>query len=363
MVERLLGRGGMGAAYLARAPGGPPVVLKLLAPEVAEDPRLRARFEREAAALRRLPRHPSLVSIEDVADAAGEPCLVMGYVEGPTLADEICRQGRLAPDVAARLAQQVADGLQAAHAQGVIHRDVKPANVIVGPGGRATLVDFGVAKDLRRSALTVPGQLLGTAAYLAPELWSGEDVDARADLFSLGATLYHALVGVPPFEGDLGELADQAEAGDYPPPREAFAEIPEELERVVVRLLMPDRTWRHASAGACARDLEGVLAGRPAATPCLVAPDGRRHALLPALRATLGRDPACDLVLDDASVSRRHAQVAREAGGFSLTDLGSSGGTFVGDERVTAPRLLLDGDRVRLGGLELRFDAGDPPPG
>ncbi|MCO5170266.1 MAG: FHA domain-containing protein [Planctomycetes bacterium] len=357
-IERPLGRGGMGAVYLARDAAGDEVVVKVLAPEVALDPQVRRRFAREGDALGRLPPHPALVRLRAVAADAEPPAIVMDLVEGAPLS-RLARGGqdRLAPLAIARAGRDVAGALAVVHAQGLLHRDVKPANVIVRPDGRATLVDFGVARDAFRSGLTRSGHMVGSTHFMAPEQWRGDPLDARADLYGLGATLYHALTGRPPCTGaDPAELMDRVLAGDVAPPRQLAPEVPLELERVVLQLLSADPRFRYPRAGDVADDLERVLAGQPARYPCLVPDGGPRLALLPGRRFTLGRDPGCEVALEHPTVSREHAQLRREDGGWVLRDLRSSYGTRVNDERLAGARALAHGDVVRVGDVRLRFD-------
>src|SRR5690606_42126852 len=185
--------------------------------------------------------------------------------EGPALSRAIAERRRLAPADAARIAKGVALALGALHARGVLHRDVKPANVLLDPAGRARLVDLGLAKDVFLSGLTEPGQLLGTIHYMAPEQWNEQPLDPRCDVFALGATLYHALIGVPPFPGqDAAEVADLATAGEYPPPRALVPDVPPALEEVVYLCLAPEPGRRYPDARACAEALGPVLRGLPA---------------------------------------------------------------------------------------------------
>ncbi len=358
LVEGVLGRGGMGVVYRARDPSGQPVVLKFLAPEQAMNPKVRRRFVREAEAMQKVGPHPHLVAIHAVEAGGDEPYLVMELVEGTPLSGLLQRHGRLAPEAAARVVIDVALGLAVVHRHGLLHRDLKPANVLVTPQGRAKLVDFGLAKDLFRSTLTAPGALLGTAAYMAPEQWEQEGpLDARCDVFGLGATLYHALAGAPPFEGEhAAELWDAISTGEYEPLRARVPELPEPLEEVVDRMLAADRRLRYPRLEAVAEDLERALRGEPARVPCLVAqePAPLRFALVRREEARLGRE-GCDLVLADATVSRQHALVRREERGFVLRDLKSSHGTFVNGARLTGSHVLRDGDRIRLGDVELVF--------
>ena len=282
---------------------------------------------------------------------------MMEWVAGPTLRERL-RMRSLSASDAVVLARRLAQALEAAHQRGVVHRDIKPANVILGRDGRATIVDFGLAKDLFLTGLTQPGQLLGTAPYMGPELWDEEEADARTDLFALGATLYHLVAGEAPFVGDdMDDIADAVLAGEFTPLAERLPGFPRELELAVARLLATERDLRYPSAAECARDLEGILAGRPATVPCLVSEDGARHPLLLAEFVTLGSDPACQIVLTAPGVAARHAQVRREEAVYTLRDFGAPAGTFVGAERLAKgkPRALRTDDVIRIGGAALRF--------
>jgi len=208
-LEREIGRGGMGAVWLGVDQVlGRQVALKRvgMAPG-AGTPDL-ARAEREARLAARL-NHPHVVAVYDLVVEADEQWLVMEYVEGATLADLVRRDGAMTPDHAAALIGQAADALAAAHAAGIVHRDVKPSNILVGPDGQVKLSDFGIARAEADASLTQTGLVTGSPAYLSPEVASGQQATDASDVWSLGATLFHALAGHPPYEvGDnvLGAL-------------------------------------------------------------------------------------------------------------------------------------------------------------
>jgi serine/threonine protein kinase len=358
VVEKLLGRGAMGEVWLARrASDGSQVVVKRIDPVLASDPILRARLQREWSSLALVGRHPNVVAVQAVALDAQPPHLVLDLVPGTALDALLARRRRLPALEAARVARDLALGLAAVHGQGLVHRDVKPANAILRPDGVAVLVDFGLAKDVFASSLTQPGTVLGTAAYMAPEQW-GDDArgDVQTDLFALGATLYHLATGAPPFEGDdVVAIAERAAAADYAPLEDA----PQELALLVDLLLEPEPRFRPARALDVAGDLARVLAGQPCGAPALLLPGGARAPLVRARRWTLGTDPTCQVVLP-AGASPRHAQLRREQDGFVLVDLkGSAGTTVQGAQpgaapvKVEAPRQLAHGDRLVLGTAEL----------
>src|SRR5215218_9286217 len=194
----LLAVGGMARVYLASDRVlERPVAVKVLSPPHAQDPVFVERFRREARSAARL-SHPNIVAVFDSGTDAGLHYLVMEYVPGQSLAELLARQGRLTPRQAAELGVEVCAALAAAHAQGLVHRDVKPANVLVGDDGRVKVTDFGIVKAAA-TTLTGTGTVLGTAAYLSPEQAQGGPVDARSDLYSLGCVLYELLCGSPPF--------------------------------------------------------------------------------------------------------------------------------------------------------------------
>lgn len=212
-LEQLLGHGGMSDVYRAAdTTGGPPVAVKLVR---STDPEFARRLTQEAAAVARLD-HPGLVRVLDTGVHDGRPYLIMELVEGPTLAARL-RRGPLPPDRCAALGSTLADALAYVHRQGIVHRDVKPANVLLGPGPRARLADFGIAQTLDASALTMTGTTLGTAAYMAPEQIEDHRVGPAADVWSLAAILYECLTGRRGYEGGAAEILARRLAGEAPP--------------------------------------------------------------------------------------------------------------------------------------------------
>ena len=197
-VESLVGRGGMGVVYRAMDLSlQRPVALKLIAPELAEDEHFRARFHREPRLAASLD-HPSVVPIYEAGEWEGQLYLAMRYVEGSDLRTVVEREGKLTPEFTVGVLAQVADALDGAHRRGLVHRDVKPANILLDEDGHAYLTDFGITKQLEGD--TTDGErLVGTLDYLAPEQIRGEEVDGRADCYALGCVLYECLAGTPPF--------------------------------------------------------------------------------------------------------------------------------------------------------------------
>jgi serine/threonine protein kinase len=268
-VVGLLGVGGMGEVYRARDRQlDRDVAIKMLPPPFINDSDRLARFQREAKILAAL-NHPQIGAIYGLEQVDGVPALVLELVEGPTLADRLSR-GALRIEDALLIASQIAVALEAAHSQGIVHRDLKPANVKVTGAGLVKLLDFGLAKGVGpddtaapSSAVTTPittsrpGAILGTAAYMSPEQARGEPVDARSDLFSLGAVLYEMVTGRPPFSGETLPAILRSILNDTPsPPRTANPHVPAALEQTVMRLLAKDRSARYQQASEVRNDLQ-----------------------------------------------------------------------------------------------------------
>lgn len=271
-IERRLGRGGMGILYLGLEPGlERRVALKLIAPEAAEEEVFARRFAEESRIAASI-EHPNVVPIYAAGEQDGVAWIAMRYVAGSDLGRRIARDGRLEPARAVALIAQVGNGLDAIHAAGLVHRDVKPANVLLsGDEGaeHAYITDFGVARNLAtRSGLTQTGRFVGTIDYVAPEQISGGEVDARVDVYALGCLLYKLLTGEVPFprEGEAARL--YAHLNDPPPhPSSLAPAVPAALDEVVVRAMAKQPGDRHPSAGDLGRAAEAVLSGAAVTVP------------------------------------------------------------------------------------------------
>jgi hypothetical protein len=262
-VDSLVGRGGMGVVYRATDLSlERPVALKLIAPELAEDERFRVRFLRESRLAASLD-HPSVVPIHEAGEREGQLYLAMRYVEGSDLKTLLEREGKLSPESAVGILAQIADALDAAHRRALVHRDVKPANVLLDEDGHAYLTDFGIAKQLG-GASTDSGRIVGTLDYLAPEQIRGDEVDGRTDCYALGCVLYECLAGVPPFRRATEAETLWGHMRDEPVPIDGHPE----LDPVLARGLAKDREDRPATcvelidAAAGALGLAAPLAGR-----------------------------------------------------------------------------------------------------
>ncbi|MGE0710574.1 MAG: serine/threonine-protein kinase [Planctomycetota bacterium] len=295
-----LGRGGAGAVLRGEDAAGRPVAIKVLVQGRSATPAQRQRFAREARALTTV-RHPHVVALLDVGEQQGVPYLVLELHEGGSLEDRLRRGEPLAPREVARIGAELAEGLAAAHGRGVLHRDLKPGNVLFAASGAALLTDFGMAKDLGRlehtAQLTRTGALQGTPGFWAPEQAAGElaRIGPHTDVYGLGATLYAALCGRAPFEGaSLVEVARATVEAEPPPLRALRKDVPRALEEVVMTCLArdPDARWADAAAladalRACARD--APARGRPLAARGLALASALGLALVGAAAALWAR--------------------------------------------------------------------------
>jgi serine/threonine-protein kinase len=250
-LDERLGAGGMSTVYKARDNVLERMVaVKLLAEHLAEDDGFVARFRREALAAAKL-LHPNVVQVYDSGrdPEAHRHFMVMEYVQGPTVAQMLRERDGVPVNQAADIAAQACDGLEYAHRHGVIHRDVKPGNLIVNPDRVVKLVDFGIAKAAEDSHITKIGSVVGTAAYLSPERAQGDEATPSADVYSLGVVLYQLLSGRLPYEtGSLTELAMRQQEGEPDPLHMLNPEVPPALSRAVARSLAPRPELRYASA-------------------------------------------------------------------------------------------------------------------
>jgi arabinogalactan oligomer/maltooligosaccharide transport system substrate-binding protein len=278
-----IGRGGMAVVYKAYQPAlQRHVAIKVLLPHLSEDQDLVERFEREALAAGRL-EHPNIIRIYDVGQDAGLHYLVMSYVAGPSVARRLKEGGALDLHTALSIVGQVGAALDWAHSQGVVHRDVKPSNILLTPQGHAILSDFGIARAGGQATITQQGMLVGTPAYMSPEQARGlRNLDGRTDVYSLGIALYEMLTGDVPFHGDAPTVILRAILDDPPtPPRRLNPAIPPAVERVVLRTLAKERERRYATAGEMVAALQAAATGTPLPERRTVAPGQAKPVVRP----------------------------------------------------------------------------------
>jgi eukaryotic-like serine/threonine-protein kinase len=273
-VEQELGRGGMAKVYRGQDTVlGRTVAIKILAPQFADDQDFVHRFRREAQAAARI-SNQNLVSVFDTGSDDGVHFIVMEYVDGRTLADLIAGGGRILPDRAIEIAIDVCRALEAAHAQGVIHRDIKPGNIMLEQNGNVKVTDFGIAR-VTSTAETIAqtAAVLGTASYLSPEQAQGQPVDGRSDLYSLGCVVFEMVTGRAPFLGDSPVAVASKHVLEQPtPPSRLNPDVSPDLDAVILRALSKNPANRYQTAEEFREDLERVRRGLPVnATPLLPA--------------------------------------------------------------------------------------------
>jgi tRNA A-37 threonylcarbamoyl transferase component Bud32 len=273
--------GGMGSVYRAVDETlGRQVAVKALRRELADDPTFLERFRREARAAACL-SHPGVAGVYDYGELGGQPFIVMELVEGETLAERLAARGRLPWREAFAIGEQVAAALAAAHAHGLVHRDVKPANILLGRDGRAKVTDFGIAQAAQAATLTRTGMVLGSANYVAPEQAKGGHVGPAADLYSLGCVLFEAVTGETPYHGgNAVAIATQHVSAPVPDPRERARDLPPEAAALITRALQKHPAGRFASGAAMAAALAAARHGDGATRvlPALPEPAGPTRA-------------------------------------------------------------------------------------
>ena len=255
-VEGLLGIGGMGKVYRATASDGTSVALKLVKEDYARDETFRRRFYREAR-IAQMVKHPNVVPVLDTGEQGGLPYMAQRFIKGESLDDKLKRDGPLDVSTAVQVCTDVASGLEALWAAGMVHRDVKPANILLDETGQAYITDFGLAKDTQGSLLTLPGQALGSMDYMAPEQIRGEPVSAASDIYALGCVMYECMCGRPPFADVQGMRILWAHLQDEPPdPASIRNDLPSGFARTLMVAMAKDPQQRPATAGEYARMLD-----------------------------------------------------------------------------------------------------------
>ncbi|MGI8595568.1 MAG: Stk1 family PASTA domain-containing Ser/Thr kinase [Solirubrobacteraceae bacterium] len=304
LVLERLGSGGMADVYRAEDQQlGRPVALKLLYRRFAEDPEFVERFRREASAAGGL-QHPNVVSVYDRGEWDGTYYIAMEFLEGSSLKHIVVESAPLDPVWAIDVGVQVLRAARFAHKRGIIHRDIKPHNVIVDEDGRAKVTDFGIARA-GASDMTETGSIMGTAQYLSPEQAQGHAVSAESDLYSIGIVLYEMLAGRLPFEGDSAVTIALKQVSEPPQPPSVYAEVPADLEAIVLRALEKDPTRRFPDADAFIAALEEVRARIVSGAPAGEATTA--FGALPPLTAVTVFDPVAPVLVEEEAAEERRA--------------------------------------------------------
>ncbi|MFI7298157.1 Stk1 family PASTA domain-containing Ser/Thr kinase [Streptomyces sp. NPDC050121] len=271
-LGHVLGRGGMAEVYLAHDTRlGRTVAVKTLRADLARDPSFQARFRREAQSAASL-NHPAIVAVydtgEDYIDGVSIPYIVMEYVDGSTLRELLHSGRKLLPERTLEMTIGILQALEYSHRAGIVHRDIKPANVMLTRNGQVKVMDFGIARAMGDSGMTMTqtSAVIGTAQYLSPEQAKGEQVDARSDLYSTGCLLYELLTVRPPFVGDSPVAVAYQHVREEPQPPSVFdPEITPEMDAIVLKALVKDPNYRYQSADEMRLDIEACLDGQPVA--------------------------------------------------------------------------------------------------
>jgi len=293
----VIGQGGMAEVHRGRDVRlGRDVAIKLLRPDLARDPSFQTRFRREAQAAASL-NHPAIVAVydtgEDHSDGVVTPYIVMEHVEGRTLRDVLAGEGRLLPQRAMEITAQICAALEQAHRAGIVHRDIKPGNVMRTPSGEVKVMDFGIARAMTGSSATMTqtAAVIGTAHYLSPEQARGEHVDARSDIYSTGCVLYELVTGAPPFAGDTPVAVAYQHVREEPiPPSRVEPEVPAAIDAIVLKAMAKNPANRYQTATQMRADLERALAGQPVEAAPVLAEDSTT-VLAPPATTVLLRQP------------------------------------------------------------------------
>jgi serine/threonine-protein kinase len=366
-LGEVLGYGGMAEVRRGRDVRlGRDVAVKTLRSDLARDPTFQSRFRREAQSAASL-NHPSIVAVydtgEDVHDSVVSPYIVMEYVEGRTLRQVLEAEGRLLPQRALEITAQICTALDQAHRAGIVHRDVKPGNVMLTPAGEVKVMDFGIARALTGAAATMTqtAAVIGTAHYLSPEQARGEHVDARSDVYSAGCLLYELLTGGPPFSGDTAvAVAYQHVREDPMPPSRLESDVPASVDAIVLKAMAKNPANRYQTAADMRADIDRALAGRPVeATPVLaddrtsLTPAGATTVLLRQQQPRAGRAAAyAGLALATVAVFIIALLVARNllSGGSSEVNTPN----VVGQSEADA-RAILAGKGLHVSGVTEQY--------
>jgi serine/threonine-protein kinase len=378
-IERELARGGMADVFLARDQLlDRPVAVKVLFPEFARDPSFVERFRREAQSAASL-NHPNIAAVYDWGQERGTYFIVMEYVEGRSLRDIIRAEGRIPAHETARVAAEIADALAFAHRHGVVHRDIKPGNVLITATGQVKLTDFGIAANPADATqgLTQTGSVMGTATYFSPEQAQGFTVDGRSDVYSLGVVMYEMVTGVPPFSGESPVAVAMKHVREVPRmPSTIEPDVPPVLESIILAAMAKSVDARYQSADDLRADLLNFQRGRPVmAAPAAIVPAGADQLAMTAAAAQTRRVTPRE---PPAPPERRWGTIIATVVGLGLlaavvvyllvsqNDTGGSGATLVDVPNVVSQPVATATQTLHNLGLktsQLNDETSTQPPG
>jgi eukaryotic-like serine/threonine-protein kinase len=364
-IDARIGRGGMGEVYRAYDPVlDRTVAIKCILPQFAPDAAFMNRFRREARAAARL-NDSNIVAVYDSRLDADPPYMVMEYVEGRTIADFLSTGRHVNPFQATELTQRVATALSAAHVRGIIHRDIKPLNIMITREGVVKVMDFGIARLEIDQTVPDPSHPIGSVLYMSPEQARGQPVDSRSDIYSLGCTYHELLTGRPPFTADDTESILYMHVHEPPvAPSRRDANVPKSVDAIVLRCLAKEPGDRYPTANDLVFDLERARGTfprekriEPRARLVLNEKGYERVVpLAPVGFTTIGRGPHCNVWLSDAYVSSLHAHIGFIGESWVIADLGSTNGTALNGRRVgSEDTSLKNGDKITVGRIQLIF--------
>ena len=259
-----LGKGGMGRVYKALDTKiDEKIALKLIKPEIATDKKTIERFSNELKYARKI-RHKNVCHMYDLGEEKGNNYITMEFVEGEDLKSMIRMSGQLSTGMTIKVAKQICDGLSEAHKLGMIHRDLKPGNVMIDKNGDARIMDFGLVRSLEAKSITGAGVMIGTPEYMSPEQVEGKEIDKRSDLYSLGVALYEMMTGQVPFEGDTPFTIGVKHKSEIPQePKKINEQIPDDLNLLIMKCLEKEKERRYQTADEIHADLENIEKGLP----------------------------------------------------------------------------------------------------
>jgi serine/threonine protein kinase len=352
-----LGRGGMGKVYrVVDKKLNEEVALKLINPEVSSDDRTIKRFSNELRLARKI-SHKNVGRMFELMEDEGTHFITMEYVAGEDLDSFIRRSGQLAIGKALSIAKQVSEGLEAAHRLGVVHRDLKPGNIMIDKMGEARIMDFGIARSLETRGITGTEVMIGTPAYMSPEQAEGQDVDQRSDIYSFGIILYEMVTGRVPFEGNTPLSMCMKHKTEIPPdPRKIDPQIPESLSRLILKCLEKDRERRYQNAGELLSALNDIAVGKPKEEPTVEKRAENSIAVLSFTDLSQEKDLEyfCDGIAEELinaltkikrlQVASRTSSFQFKAAGYDISEIGKK----LNVQTVLEGSLRKAGNRIRI---------------